>query len=189
MIPESGDQSDIVHLGLLNNHTHFLLGDITYDNVGRAIQWICYEHTQVTKPDHLTLYINSGGGDLYNAFALIDIMNASKYPVYTVGMGNIMSAAALIFACGAKGHRYLAKHTGIMMHQFYSDMEGKEHELQAAMKELDFCRERINDLLSNYCQISDKVIREKLLQPSDAWLTAEEAVKLKLADAVFTKIL
>ncbi len=189
MIPEPGQDVDQVHLGLLNNHKHFLLGDVTYETVGKAVQWIIYEHTQVNKPEFLTLYINSGGGDLYNAFALIDIMHASKYPVYTVGMGNIMSAAALIFACGARGHRYIAKHTGVMMHQFYSDMEGKEHELQAAMKELEFCRERIHDLLSTHCQISDKVIRERLLQPSDAWLTAEEAVKLKLADSVFTKIL
>jgi ATP-dependent protease ClpP protease subunit len=116
-------------------------------------------------------------------------MHASKYPVYTVGIGNIMSAGALIFACGAKGHRYIARHTGIMVHQFYSDMEGKEHELESAMKELKYCKARVSDLLVNYCGVADKVAREKLLQPSDVWLTAEEAVKLKLADSVFTKIL
>lgn len=180
----------MVNVGLLNHHKHFLVGEINYDSVAKAIQWIIYEHTHQTEiPDHLTLYVNSGGGDLYNAFALIDIMHSSKIPVYTVGMGNIMSAAALIFACGAKGHRYVAKHTGIMMHQFYSDMEGKEHELVAAMKELEFCRERVADLLMNHCGLSDKIVKDRLLQPSDAWLTAEEAIKIKLADKVLTTIL
>lgn len=192
-MPETLPDVELVQLGLLNSHKHFLIGDINYESVGRAVQWIMYEHTQAevqgADPKFLTLYINSPGGDLYNAFALCDTMHASKYPIYTVGMGNIMSAGTLIFACGAKGHRYLAKHTGVMMHQFSSDMEGKEHELQAAMRELTFCRGRINDLLINYCGISEKIVREKLLQQSDAWLTAEEAVKMKLADGILSKIL
>jgi ATP-dependent Clp protease protease subunit len=189
MMQDSLPDIELVNVGLLNHHKHFLVGEINYETIAKAIQWIIYEHTQTEKIPHLTLYINSGGGDLYNAFALIDIMHSSKIPVYTVGMGNIMSAAALVFACGAKGHRYVAKHTGIMMHQFYSDMEGKEHELVAAMKELEFCRERVSDLLINYCGLSEKIVKERLLQPSDAWLTAEDAIKMKLADKVFTNIL
>jgi ATP-dependent Clp protease protease subunit len=179
---------DVVYSELLSNHKHFLVGEIGYDNTSRVIQWIVYEHTRTDRPEHLTLYINSGGGDLYNSFALIDMMQASKIPVHTVGMGNIMSAAALIFACGAKGHRYVAKNTGIMMHQFYSDMEGKEHELESAMQELRYCKTRVNEMLIR-AGVSEKVTREKLLQPSDAWLTAEEAIKIKLADKIFTTII
>lgn len=175
--------------GLLGHHTHFLMGEIVYENVGRVIQWIIFEHTTIERPDHLTLYINSGGGDLYSAFALVDIMMASSIPVHTVGIGNIMSAAALIFACGEPGHRQVAAHTGIMMHEFYSDMEGKEHELKASMIELGYCRARVNNLLTKRCGITEKKIKQKLLQPSDVWLTAEEAIKYKLADSILTKIL
>lgn len=179
----------MVSAGLLNHHKHFLVGEINYDTISRTLQWITYEHTQTDRPSHLCLYVNSGGGDLYNAFALIDMMHASQIPVYTIGLGNVMSAGALILACGAKGHRYVAKHTGIMMHQFYSDMEGKEHELVAAMKELEYCRARVSDLLVTHCGISTKCAQEKLLQPSDTWLTADEAIKIKLADKIFTTIL
>ncbi len=190
-----GDEHDPIQAALISNHSHYLQGEINYDTVGRAVQWIIAENLKGEEEDskrekpkkQLTMYINSSGGDLYNAFALVDVMHASKYPVATVGIGNVMSAAALIFACGQRGHRYLARHAGIMMHQFYSDMEGKEHELQAGMKELEFCRTRINSLLTTYCHISKRVVEKKLLRPSDAWLTAEEAVKLKLADKLFTK--
>lgn len=175
--------------GLLGQHTHFLIGEIGYENVTRAIQWIVFENSQEEKPDHLTLYLNSGGGDLYNAFALVDIMLLSDIPVWTVGVGNIMSAAALIFACGERGHRYVARHTGFMMHEFYSDMEGKQHELKASMKELDLCNARVNDLLTSHCGITEKKIKAKLLQASDVWLTAEEAIHYKLADSILTKIL
>ena len=191
MLSEGGEDHDPIQSALIDNHSHYLQGEINYDTIGRAIQWIIAENVKkidpTEKPKQLTLYINSSGGDLYNAFALIDMMHCSKYPVATVGIGNVMSAAALILACGQRGHRYVARHAGIMMHQFYSDMEGKEHELQSGMRELQFCRDRINGLLINYCRISKRVVEKKLLRPSDAWLTAEEAVKLKLADKVFTK--
>ena len=183
------NDGDPIQQGLVNHHKHFLLGEINYETVGRAMQWIVYEHTLPQLPEHLTLYVNSSGGDLYNAFALIDVMHSSTLPIYTVGVGQIMSAAAMIFICGARGHRYLARHTGIMMHQFYSELEGKEHELEAGMRELKLCRNRIDDILHNYCQISDKDVRKKLLEKSDVWMTANEAIKLKLADGVFTKIL
>jgi ATP-dependent Clp protease protease subunit len=180
---------DVVQLGLLNQHAHFLVGEIDYANVSRAIQWILYENHNTDKPDHLTLYMNSGGGDLYNAFALVDIILNSKIPIWTVGVGNIMSAAALIFACGAKGHRYLGKHTGVMIHQFTSSIEGKQHEIAASMREMDLCQERVNDLLVKRCKITDKTVREKLLHPSDVWLTAQEAIQYHLADKLLTTII
>ncbi len=189
IVQEPLADADVIGQGLLSHHAHFLTGEIGYENVVRAIQWIVFEHTNAERPDHLILYLNSGGGDLYNAFALVDIMIASSIPIYTVGVGNIMSAAALIFACGDPGHRYLARHTGVMMHEFYSDMEGKEHELKASMIELGHCRKRVNDLLTSRCGITEKKIKEKLLQASDVWLTAEEAIKYKLADSVLNKIL
>lgn len=190
MIPDGAMQiEDVVQLGLLNHHTHFLVGEIDDANVGRAIQWILYENNNTQHPEHLTLYMNSGGGDLYNAFALIDIILNSKIPVWTVGIGNIMSGAALIFACGARGHRYLGKHTGIMIHQFTSSIEGKEHEIAASMHEMDLCRERVNELLVKQCKITDKTVREKLLHPSDVWMTAQEAIQYHLADKILTTII
>jgi len=178
-----------IEQGLLGHHVHFLTGEIGNENIARAIQWIVFEHTNVERPDHITLYINSEGGDLYNAFALVDMMKLSEIPVYTVGVGKIMSAAVYILACGAKGHRYLAPHTGIMMHEFYSDMGGKEHEIKASMIEMEYCRARVNELLGTHCGITEKKIKEKLLQASDVWLTTKEAIKFKLADSVVIKIL
>lgn len=189
IVQEPLADSDMIGQGLLTHHTHFLTGEIGYENVGRAIQWIVFEHTNAEPPHHLNLYINSGGGDLYGAFALVDIIMTSKIPVYTIGIGNIMSAAALIFACGEPGHRYVAAHTGVMMHEFYSDMEGKEHELKASMIELGYCRARVNNILTKRCGITEKKIKEKLLQASDVWLTAEEAIKYKIADHILNKIL
>lgn len=189
LISEEGDQ-DPIKSEFFAQHSHYLQGEINYDSIGAAVQWLIVENLKPLpkgkKVKLLTLYINSPGGDLYNSFALIDMMHCSKYPVRTIGIGNVMSAGALILACGERGHRYVTKNTGIMMHQFYSDMGGKEHELKAGMRELGLCRERVQRLLTIHCRISESIVKKKLLQPSDAWLTAEEAVSLKLADKIFT---
>ena len=43
-----------------------------------------------SKKKRLTLFINSPGGNLYDAFALIDIMRASRLPIDTVGIGAVI---------------------------------------------------------------------------------------------------
>ena len=103
---EEFNASDRIDTKLLEKSTHFLTGEITTDNVNAAIKWIVYENLEA-KERTLTLYINSTGGDLCAAFGLIDMMNTSRHPIRTIGVGSIMSAAFLIFASGHNGERYL----------------------------------------------------------------------------------
>ena len=113
------DAEDIIGLGLLKNHTHFLMGDIDGETIEKTIRWLLYENMDNSKPEKiLTLYINSTGGSLTDAFGLIDVIKNSNFVVRTIGIGNVMSAAFLIFAAGDKGERYIAKNTSIMCHQF-----------------------------------------------------------------------
>lgn len=86
-----------INVKLLDNHVHFLVGEIDEDNVNDCIRWITYENLDL-KEKTLTLYINSTGGDLYQAFALIDMMRSSNHPIRVFGIGAVMSAAFLIFA-------------------------------------------------------------------------------------------
>jgi ATP-dependent Clp protease protease subunit len=175
---------DKIQLKFLENHTHFLVGDIDEENVKKAIQWIAYENMIEEDGKILTLYINSFGGSLYDAFALIDVMNASKYPVSTVAIGSIFSAAFLIFISGAKNHRIISKNAGIMCHQFSDYTEGKFHDLKSQAKANDICNQRMVDILREASGLSDRIIKSKLLGPTDVWLTPEELVKLKIADRI-----
>ena len=130
----------------------------------------------------LTLYINSEGGDLYQAFALIDIMRTSVHPIRTFGMGNVMSAAFLIFASGEPGQRYLAANTGLMCHQYSDDHTGKHHDIRAQMKEGENCNTRMLNILKTATQLPASKVKAKLLPASDVYLTAEEAIDLGVAD-------
>lgn len=175
---------DRVNGKLLDHHTHFLIGDIDEVSVGEAIKWIVYENLDRKTQKKLTLFINSPGGDLYQAFALIDVMRTSYHTIQTVGIGQIMSAAFLIFASGTRGQRLIAKNTGIMCHQYSDAPEGKHHDLKAQMIEGDTCNKRMLDILKSATNLPPTRIKSKLLRETDMYLTAEEAVRLGIADAV-----
>lgn len=172
---------------LLDNHIHFLNGEIAADNVNETIKWIVFENLN-KKPKTLTLYVNSEGGDLYQSFALIDIMNNSTHPIRTIGLGNIMSAAFLIFAAGTKGERYIAPNTGIMCHQFTGASENKYHDLKAQMAENELCNQRMVDILVTASGKSSEFVEKFMLPASDVYLTAEQTISYGVADKLFEKI-
>jgi ATP-dependent Clp protease protease subunit len=172
---------DRIGVKLLENSIHFLSGEITEENVNECIKWIVYENLDL-KEKVLTLYVNSSGGDLYQAFALIDIMRSSKHVVRTVGIGSIMSAAFLIFTSGDQGERYLAVNTGIMCHQFSGGTDAKFHDLKAEMKENELLNKKMVDILKDATGLATTKIKTKLLPASDVYLTAQEAIELGIAD-------
>lgn len=163
---------------------HFLTGEITDENIAATIRWITYENLDISKQKTLTLYINSPGGDLYQAFALIDIMRNSHHKIRTVGIGLVMSAGFLIFASGAVGERYIARNAGIMCHQYSDGIEGKHHDIQAQVKEGQYCNERMLDILRAATNLPVRTVRSKLLPPSDVYLKATELVDLGVADHI-----
>jgi ATP-dependent Clp protease, protease subunit len=167
-----------------NSGSYYLTGDIDEHNITPVIKWILAENI-AQRHKQLNLFINSCGGDLYQAFGLIDIMKSSKIPVATNGIGSLMSAAFLIFMSGVKGKRFITKNTSIMSHQFSTFYEGKEHDVKASEKETRYIKQRMLDVMKESCSMDERMIKRKLLPPSDVWLSAEECVELGVADATF----
>ena len=184
MTSEASNVFDSIDMVLYESGTFYLSGEINDDNVGDCIRWIMAENCE-GKRKELTLVINSPGGDLYSAFGLIDMIQSSKIPVSTIGVGSLMSAAFLIFITGAKGRRRVTKNTSVMCHQFSTYYEGKEHDAKAYEKETKYIKQRMLDIVKDSCSMEEKVIKRKLLPPSDVWLTAQECVDLGVADAIF----
>jgi ATP-dependent Clp protease protease subunit len=183
-IDEVHTAEDRIDLRLLEHSTNFLFGEIEEEVIQRIIKWIVYEN--VERRDHkiLTLYINSYGGDLYGALALIDIMRNSKVPIRTIALGEVMSAGFLIFAAGTKGERWIMRNTAAMCHQFSDTQEGKYHDIKAAMKESEYTNQRMYNVLKDATGLDGRIIKNKLLPPTDAYFTPEELVDLNVADKI-----
>jgi ATP-dependent Clp protease protease subunit len=173
--------SDRVDLKLLENSVHFLSGEITDVNVNECIKWIIYENFE-TREKILTLYINSTGGDLYSALALVDIMKSSAHPIRTITIGSAMSAAFLIAVSGTHGERYAGKNASFMCHQFTENTEGKYHDLKATMKGNEISNEMMVAVLKEATGLAPSVIKKKLLPASDVYLTPQEAIDIGVVD-------
>lgn len=168
----------------INDHGIYVFMDsVDEASIKPVIEWIIYEnHVRVKKRTELILMICSDGGNMADAFALIDVMRSSKVPIKTVGLGSIASAGLMIFIAG--NHRVLTPNTSVMSHQFSWGTEGKVHELFATLKEFELTHERMIKHYRTCTKLTDAVIRKVLLPPQDVYLSSKEALKYHICDEV-----
>ena len=67
------------------------------------------------KYDEIHIYINNNpGGNFFTTMGLIELIKTSKIPVVTYAIGNVSSAAALLFMAGHS--RYMYPNSRLMFH-------------------------------------------------------------------------
>jgi ATP-dependent Clp protease protease subunit len=165
---------------------YYMAEGFTYESTKPIVQWIIEKNLlpSVERPKELTLIINSPGGSVHAAFALIDTMKGSSIPIKTVGLGLIASCGVLTFMAGEKGKRIITPNTSILSHQYSWGSGGKEHELFARVREFELSSERMLAHYKKCTGLKEKVIKEILLPPEDKWLSAKEAVQYGIADKI-----
>jgi len=168
-----------------DDYNHFFTGNVDGESIEKAIRWIMMGARNPSLEHPMKMYVNSDGGNLTDAFALMDVMRTSPVPIATVGMGNLMSSAFMIFAAGTLGKRAIAKNTSIMIHQFNHEYAGKYHDMKAYSEEIDRINYRMVAELARTGNLNEQQVSTKLLKPSDVWLTAEQLIELGFADIIF----
>ena len=135
--------------------------------------------------DLIQLLINSPGGQCAAGFAIIDLMDWSRLPIYTTGIGMVASMALALFMAGEKGHRVLTPRTSVLSHRFSAFSFGNHSELVARRKEEDLLHQRLLDhyLAHTHLQSQDEVT-DRLLRDVDTWLSPAEAVEFGIADTI-----
>jgi ATP-dependent Clp protease protease subunit len=170
---------------LVDHGIYVLMDNIDADSVKPVVEWILHEnHVRKKKYKELLLMICSNGGNMEDAFALIDVMRSSKIAIKTVGLGSIASAGLMIFLAGTRGRRVLTPNTSILSHQFSWGSSGKAHELFATVKEFQLTEQRMIQHYQLATGLEDDAIRKVLLPPQDVYLSAEEALQYGICDQV-----
>ena len=167
-----------------DHHYSMFYKDFNADSTADAIAFILERNLMAKKPSWMKCIINSPGGEVSSAFALIDSMKGSRIPIYTYGLGEIASCGLMTFIAGQKGKRFITRNTAILSHQYSWGSWGKDHELMARVKEFNNTQTRIIEHYKRCTGLSEKDIRKYLLPPEDVWLTAKEAVKYGIADEI-----
>lgn len=135
--------------------------------------------------NQIQMIINSPGGSCAAGFAIIDLIEWSRIPVYTTGIGMIASMGLLVFMTGEPGRRVITPRTSILSHRFSAMNAGNHSQLIASRKEEDLEHERIITHYLEYSAIkSREELEQYLLRDVDTWLAPAEAVRYGLADRI-----
>ena len=94
------------------------------------------------------MYINSPGGSVTSAMAMLDTMNHIKPDVATVCVGMAASAGAVLLAAGAPGKRAALPNAEIMIHQPWGGAQGQATDIEITAKQILKTRDRLNKILA-----------------------------------------
>lgn len=177
------------------NRNLFLNGEINTASVQNIVQNILTineedehlekQYTEVTRTP-IKLFINSTGGNVYDGFALIDVIRHSTTPIHTIVVGSAMSMGMLIYAVGHK--RYVGEYATLMFHDVSSAIVDKLEGMKDRMEELRKIQAMICTIVTNNSNIPLNTLAAKLNQREDWYISADEAIQYQLADGFLNKI-
>ena len=175
------DQSYDIFSRLLKERIIFVTGEIeeTSANI------ICAQllALELESPRDIIMYINSPGGVLYEALAIIDIMQIIQnkgIKIKTIGNGFVASAAALIISCGTRNHRTVTKHCRLMVHQPLGGTQGQVTDMEIQIKEALLLKQKTAEILSQQTGQPMQTVIESMER--DRYLSAQEAKDFGLID-------
>ena len=179
-----GERAFDIYSRLLKERIVFLTGEVN-DEVASLIcaQLLFLEAENPEK--EISFYINSPGGVVTAGLAILDTMNYIKCPVSTVCMGQACSMGSLLLACGEKGRRFALPNARVMIHQPSGGFQGQATDMEIHVKEILAIKKRLNQIYVEQTGQDLKTVEAAMER--DNFMTAEEAKKFGLIDAVVTK--
>ena len=170
------------------NNRLYLFKTVNEEIIQEIINKIYDAIAQTPQPKEINLFINSIGGNAWDALALINVMDECPIRINTICLHVAMSASAAIFISGHK--RYIAKNAIVMFHQLCvenGNVSLDEH--MAQLKCWKMTHQNFINLIKNKSRngkfLTDKYIKNKMLTPTDNYFTAAQMIELGLADAYY----
>ena len=131
----------------------------------------------------INLYINSPGGCVYSALALINAIEYSKTPVITHALGMVMSGALYVMASGhiRKAHKY----SSFMFHEIiashpYSSLTWIKNDV----KECERLQKTLEGILTSKSKFPQAKIEEVVERSKDFYFDVNVALRYKIIDEI-----
>jgi ATP-dependent Clp protease protease subunit len=168
---------------MLKTRTILLSGEIKKDLAERTIRQLLL--LEDMGDDAIRIFIDSPGGDADAGYAIFDMIRFIKPPVWTIGMGLVASAAAIIGLASPKERRAGLPNSHYLIHQPLSGIRGVATDIEIHARELDKLREKINRLIADETGVPISQVEKDT--DRDYWMNAGEAVKYGLISRIIVK--
>lgn len=179
-----GERSYDIYSRLLKERIIFLGEEVNEVTASLVVAQLLFLESEDPTKD-INLYINSPGGSVTAGMAIYDTMNYIKCDVSTVCMGMAASMGAFLLAGGAKGKRFALPNAEVMIHQPSGGAQGQATEIRIVAEQILRTKKKLNEILAaNTGQPIEVIERDT---ERDNYMTADEAVKYGIIDAVISK--
>lgn len=128
----------------------------------------------------IMIYLDTPGGDVTAGMKLIDIIQASKTPVYIVNLGTCYSMGFLIYVVGHK--RFASRNATFLMHDGSIEIGGSSSKTRDYIAFNDLVEERTKSLVLAMTSISSELYDEKFRK--EWYMFAQEAKELGIVDSI-----
>jgi len=167
---------------MLKTRTILLSGEINKELAEKTIRQLLL--LEDMSDDPIRIFIDSPGGDADAGYAIFDMIRFVKPKVWTVGMGLVASAAAIIQLASPKNQRVGLPNSHYLIHQPLSGIRGVATDIEIHANELEKLREKINRLIAEETGNSFNQVEKDT--DRDYWMSAAEAVNYGLINKVIT---
>lgn len=156
--------------------TLFLYGDVGRDFTAAHVAEVLER-----APRDTIVRLNSYGGDVIEALAISRLFRERAIIVEVDGIA--ASAASLLAVSGAKLR--MRRTALLMIHGPHMQLSGRADDLREAADLLDTVASQMLEIYARKAPKLRDLLRDWLTDRRDHWISAEEAVKLGLADETF----
>ena len=167
---------------MLKTRNILLSGEVNKELAERVIRQLLLLESGSDEP--IRIFIDSPGGDADAGYAIFDMIRFVKPEVYTIGMGLVASAGALILLAAPKERRLGLPNSHYLIHQPLSGVRGVATEIEIHAREIEKLRIKINELISG--ETGQKLAKVEKDTDRDFWMNAVEAVNYGLIERVVT---
>jgi ATP-dependent Clp protease protease subunit len=133
-------------------------------------------------PEPIQIYIDSYGGQVYQCFGLLSVMERSSTPIHTIVTGCAMSAGFMILISGHK--RFAHKLSTPLYHQVSSGAIGTVKDMEEKIEESKRLQKQLESIVKEKTDISKKKLKEIFDTKKDWYMTSEEALELNVVDEI-----
>lgn len=128
------------------------------------------------------LRIHSGGGDVFEGFAIYNTLKgiSGKLDIYIDG---VAASIASVIACVPNGTVHMPENAFFYLHEAWGGVVGESSDVREFA---DFLDRNVDNLVKAYVQktgLSEEKIRELMKKPG-TWLDGNEAIELGFADVL-----
>lgn len=131
----------------------------------------------------IKLYINSGGGSLFDSLACVDFIQSINKPVYTIASGMVLSGALLLFASGDRRIAYPMS-TFMAHDQQMKYWEGSRTVLKEELGFHDTINDKIVGFLASRTKLKEQEWEDLLSSPRDYYFDVQKAHEMGLVDEI-----